>query len=233
MDLMGGRCVRLQQGDFNQRTDYSDDPVAVAKQFEAAGFQRLHMVDLDGAKAGTPHHLPVLERVCSQTKLVVDFSGGLKTVDNVESAFDAGAGLVAIGSLAVRDKTLFFSILQEFGGEKILLGVDVREGKLAIGGWLEQTNLDVFEFLAEMVSAGVEQVFCTDIGCDGLLSGPSLHLYQQLLSQFPMLHLIASGGVRSPADLADLARIGCSGAIVGKAIYENFEHLKQWHPKIN
>jgi phosphoribosylformimino-5-aminoimidazole carboxamide ribotide isomerase len=228
MDLINGHCVRLRQGDFAQRTDYAADPVAVAKQFEEAGFRRLHMVDLDGARAGKPQHLPILQKVAAETSLVIDFSGGIKTDADIQAVFGAGAAMAAIGSVAVKDKPLFFNWLQQYGPEKILLGVDVRDEKLAISGWLEQTEIGLFEFLEEMVVAGVQQVFCTDIGRDGLLTGPSTALYRRVLAQYPELRLIASGGVSKPDDLAELVVIGCTGAIVGKAIYEDFENLNVW-----
>jgi phosphoribosylformimino-5-aminoimidazole carboxamide ribotide isomerase len=230
MDLINGQCVRLRQGDFGQRTYYASDPVAVAKQFEAAGFRRLHMVDLDGARAGQPKHLHILQKVAAETALVIDFSGGIKTDGDLEAVFEAGTGLAAVGSVAVKDKSLFFSWLQKYGADKIMLGVDVREEKLAVSGWLEQTEIGLFEFLEEMTGAGVRQIFCTDIGRDGLLSGPSTALYRRVLAQFPGLDLIASGGVSSPADLLELAEIGCAGVIVGKAIYEDLGNLAKWMP---
>lgn len=228
MDLINSHCVRLRQGDFAQRTDYASDPVAVAKQFEAAGFRRLHIVDLDGARMGQPQHLHILQKVADETSLVIDFSGGIKTDADIEAVFGAGAAIAAIGSVAVKNKPLFFKWLDKYGPEKILLGVDVREEKLAISGWLEQTEIGLFEFLEEMTGAGVRKVFCTDIGHDGLLTGPSTALYRRVLEQFPILSLIASGGVSSPKDLQELAEIGCTGAIVGKAIYEDFDSLNNW-----
>lgn len=228
MDLMNDCCVRLRQGDYAQRTDYADNPVAVAKQFEAAGFRRLHMVDLDGARASNPQHLHILQKVASETSLIIDFSGGIKSDADIEAVFEAGAAMAAIGSVAVKDKPLFFNWLQKYGPEKILLGVDVRDEKLAISGWLEQTEISLFEFLEEMTKVGVRQVFCTDIGRDGLLTGPSTELYRRVLAQFPGLWLIASGGVSSPKELHELMEIGCASAIVGKAIYEDFENLEKW-----
>ncbi len=228
MDLMDGHCVRLRQGDFNQRKNYASDPLAVAKQFENAGFRRLHMVDLDGARAGTPKHLHILKKVAAETSLFIDFSGGIKTDADIENLFEAGAALAAIGSVAVKNKPLFFRWLKKYGPEKILLGVDVRDEKLAISGWTEQTDIDLFGFLGEMTGAGVRQVFCTDIGKDGLLAGPSTELYCKILQQFPDLELIASGGVSSPEELPELEKISCTGAIVGKAIYEDFSNLKNW-----
>ena len=230
MDLMGGSCVRLLRGDFSQKTEYASDPVAVARQFEAAGFQRLHMVDLDGAKAGSPVHLDVLGKVATATSLKIDFSGGIKTTQDIENVFACGASFAAIGSMAVKNKSLFLKWLLKYGSEKILLGVDVRQEKLAVSGWLEQTNISLFDFLVEMMSADITQIFCTDIAKDGLMEGPSIALYERVITQFPDLQLIASGGVRSPQDLVELNEIGCSGAIVGKAIYENMETLSIWLP---
>ena len=228
MDLINGHCVRLRQGDFSLRTDYADDPVAVAKQFESAGFRRLHMVDLDGARSGKPQHLHILQKMATETSLVIDFSGGIKTDADIEAVFEAGVAMAAIGSIAVKDKPLFFKWLEKYGPEKILLGVDVRDEKLAVSGWLEQTKIGLFEFLSEMTEGGVRQVFCTDIGRDGLMTGPSTGLYRQALALFPRLNLIASGGGSSPNNLKELAEIGCAGAIVGKAIYEDFDNLQFW-----
>lgn len=228
MDLMGGQCVRLRQGDFKKKTSYSPNPLAVAKHFEAAGFQRLHMVDLDGARSGSPRHLHVLEEVTNKTALVVDFSGGIKTEQSIQNVFNAGAGIVALGSVAVKDKDLFFNWLSRFGPEKILLGVDVRDEKLAVSGWTEQTDIGLFQFLKEMTEAGVRHIFCTDISRDGLMNGPASELYEKISSGFPRLRIIASGGVRFPEDLKELEISGCAGAIVGKAIYEDFENLSRW-----
>ncbi|MEO1262129.1 MAG: 1-(5-phosphoribosyl)-5-[(5-phosphoribosylamino)methylideneamino] imidazole-4-carboxamide isomerase [Bacteroidota bacterium] len=228
MDLMDGQCVRLRGGDFNQLTSYSTDPLEVAEKLAEAGFHRLHMVDLDGAKSGSPKHLHVLEKVAAGTSLVIDFSGGIKTDANIESVFAKGASLAAVGSIAVKNKSLFFQWLEKYGSDKILLGVDVREEKLAISGWLEQTAIGLFTFLNEMTSRGVAQIFCTDIGRDGMMSGPSVELYQKILQSFPGIKLIASGGVSHPNQLEQLQEIGCAGAIVGKAIYENFDQLDIW-----
>lgn len=228
MDLMDGQCVRLLRGDFNQKKEYASDPVEVARQFEAAGFRRLHMVDLDGARCGAPQHLFVLEKVAAATSLTIDFSGGIKTGENLESVFSAGATIAAIGSVAVKNPALFFDWQTKYGPGRLLLGVDVRQEKLAVAGWTEQTNIGLFDFLAEMTAAGISQVFCTDIDKDGLMEGPSVALYQRILHQFPDLKLIASGGVRSPQDVELLNNIGCTGAIVGKAIYEDSGALVKW-----
>ncbi len=227
MDLMDGKCVRLRQGDFAQRTDYSDDPIEVARSFQASGFRRLHVVDLDGARSGTPKHLHVLEALAKNTSFEIDFSGGIKTNQDIAAVFEKGAALAAIGSVAVKNKPLFFNWLEKYGAEKILLGVDVREEKLAVGGWSEQTSVNVFDFLQEMTEAGVSQVFCTDISKDGLLEGAAVQLYQKILKRFPALKLIASGGVRSMDDVRKLEAIGCAGVIVGKALYQGNFSLPQ------
>jgi phosphoribosylformimino-5-aminoimidazole carboxamide ribotide isomerase len=228
MDLLGGQCVRLRGGDFLQQTNYSSDPLQIAKLFEEAGFNRLHMVDLDGAKAGSPKHFDVLEKVAGNTSLVIDFSGGIKTDKDIEKAFEKGASLVAIGSVAVKNKLLFFKWLNKYGSEKIILGVDVREEKLAVSGWLEQTEINLFAFLSEMALHGVTQIFCTDIGKDGMMSGPSIELYKKIRINFPEINLIASGGISHPEQLVELNRIGCSGVIVGKAIYEDLPNVSKW-----
>lgn len=228
MDLIDGQCVRLRQGDFNQKKSYGPAPLAVARKFEKAGFKRLHMVDLDGARSGSPKHLHLLEKIARETSLMIDFSGGIKTDHSIQSVFDAGAEIVALGSVAVNNKSLFFSWLDRYGAQKILLGVDVREEKLAISGWTEQTDIELFPFLKEMQEAGVRQLFCTDISKDGLMEGPALALYDKISTHFPGLSLIASGGVRTPEDLRALQNAGCTGAIVGKAIYEDFNNIDRW-----
>jgi phosphoribosylformimino-5-aminoimidazole carboxamide ribotide isomerase len=233
MDLINGHCVRLHQGDFSQKKNYSDSPINVAKKFENAGFTRLHMVDLDGAKTGCPKHLHILEDVCLNTLLQVDFSGGIKKDSDIESVFNAGAQLAAIGSIAVKEKERFRKWLQKYSTEKILLGLDVRDEKIAIKGWTEQTNIDLFEILLEMIGLGVKSVFCTDISRDGAMKGPSLELYKKILSLHPNLTLIASGGVRAPQDIKSLESIGCSGAIVGKAIYDELDSLDKWIVNLN
>ncbi len=228
MDLMDGHCVRLREGDFEKRTNYSNDPAAIARLFEEAGFVRLHMVDLDGAKSGSPRHLQVLESVCRSTGLIIDYSGGIKTDNDILRVFDAGANMAAIGSVAVTQKDIFQKWLRQYGPDRILTGLDIRNEKLAVKGWTEQTEIGLMEHLSVLVGEGLTQIFCTDISKDGLLSGPSTKLYQEILQTFPDLHLIASGGVRSPFDIEELDKIGCSGAIVGKAIYENLDELNQW-----
>lgn len=220
IDLIDGKCVRLTHGDFDRKTVYSDDPVAMAKEFEAAGIQRLHVVDLDGAKSGRPANIDVLKKIANATELVVDFGGGVKTDDDVKRVFDAGAEFINLGSSAVKDPELFFEWLEHYGADSFILGADVRDGKLAIDGWQTETETDVIPFLAEYHARGVEQAFVTDISKDGAMQGPSFRLYREILMAVPGLELIASGGVTSVNDINDLKDIGCSGVIIGKAIYE-------------
>lgn len=226
IDIIDGKCVRLTQGDYDQKKIYNEHPLEVAKQFEDAGLQRLHLVDLDGAKAGAVKNWKVLEAIAGKTSLVVDFGGGIKKETDVRIVFDAGAVYATIGSLAVKDESMFVQWLQLFGADKFLLGADVKDEKVAIGGWLETTNIWVYDFIRKYVDHGVQQIFCTDVSKDGKLEGPSLLLYKNIISEFPQLHFIASGGVSSMKDLDDLQAIGCKGVIVGKAIYEGRINLK-------
>ena len=220
IDLIDGKCVRLTQGDYAQKTVYNNDPLEVAKQFEDAGLTRLHLVDLDGAKAGKVINGKVLESIAKHTSLIIDFGGGIKTASDLQMVFDSGAALATIGSLAVKDETLFTQWLEKYGAQKFLLGADVKNEKIAVGGWLETTDIDVIDFIRKYVEKGVSQVFCTDVSKDGKLEGPSIELYQKVIQAFPQLYFIASGGVSSVADLEALKNIGCKGAIIGKAIYE-------------
>ncbi len=231
IDLIGGKCVRLTHGDFAQKKVYSDDPVETAKAFAAAGLQRLHIVDLDGARTGTPANINVLEEIASATRAIIDFGGGIRTDADVKRVFDAGAEMVNLGSVAVEEPDTFFEWLEHYGSDSILLGADVRDGKLAIAGWQTETDISVFEFLSECWSRGVEQAFVTDITRDGALGGPSLKLYKEIKMAVPELKLIASGGVSSENDLRDLEQMGCDGAIVGKALYEgkiSFDELARY-----
>ncbi len=221
IDLMDGKCVRLTQGDFARRRTYADDPVEVARAFEDAGLTRVHIVDLDGAKSGIPANLHVLERVAKSTKLRIDYGGGIKTDDHIKWVFDAGAEFVSIGSVAVKEPELFFEWIAVYGSDSILLGADVREGMLAINGWQTETDLEIISFLRGFYARGVEQAFVTDIGKDGALRGPAVELYGEIIGEVPDLRLIASGGISSMDDICQLAKIGCSGVIVGKAIYED------------
>ena len=220
IDIIDGKCVRLTQGDYSQKTIYNESPLEVALEFENIGITRLHLVDLDGAKLGKVVNYKVLEKIASKTKLSIDFGGGIKTDDDIETVFNYGADLATIGSMAVKNKELFFSWVKKYGAEKIFLGADVKNEKIAVGGWLETTNVSIYDFIEENIEKGVKQVFCTDISKDGLLQGPSFDLYKNMLTKFPALSLTASGGVSQLIDLTELKQIGCSAAIVGKAIYE-------------
>ena len=227
IDIIDGKCVRLTQGDYEQKTIYNENPLEVAKMFEDAGLQRLHLVDLDGAKAGAVKNWKVLESIASKTKLTIDFGGGIKTSLDVDIVFQSGAALATVGSIAVKDKATFVSWLQQYGADKFLLGADVKDEKIAVGGWLETTDIWIYDFIESYVQQGVQQIFCTDVSKDGKLEGPSTELYNNIITKFPNLYFIASGGVASVEDLEILQKIGCSGAIVGKAIYENRITLKE------
>ncbi|MBL0882684.1 MAG: 1-(5-phosphoribosyl)-5-[(5-phosphoribosylamino)methylideneamino]imidazole-4-carboxamide isomerase [Chitinophagaceae bacterium] len=227
IDIIEGKCVRLTQGDYAQKTIYNENPLEVALQFQDAGLERLHLVDLDGAKAGSVKNWKVLEELTSKTKMVIDFGGGIKKEEDLQIVFDSGAAYATIGSLAVKEASKFISWLQVYGASKFLLGADVKDEKIAVGGWLETTDINILDFIEEYTAAGISQLFCTDVSKDGKLEGPSIALYEKIITQFPDLHFIASGGVSSLADLVQLKEIGCKGAIVGKAIYENRISLEE------
>lgn len=221
IDLIDGKCVRLTEGNYAQKKIYNEDPLEVAKAFEGVGLMRLHLVDLDGAKAGEVVNWKVLEKIANQTALQIDFGGGIKKEATLKTVFDTGASYATIGSLAVNNRMVFEEWIDRFGADVFMLGADVYKEKIAIAGWIEKTNMDVYEFMESYINKGIGQFFCTDIEKDGKLAGPSTVLYQKMIKQFPELHLIASGGVSNIEDLKRLRAIGCSGAIVGKAIYEN------------
>jgi phosphoribosylformimino-5-aminoimidazole carboxamide ribotide isomerase len=227
IDLIDGKCVRLTEGDYAQKKIYNEDPLEVAKAFEGIGLMRLHLVDLDGAKAGEVVNWKVLEKIANYTSLKIDFGGGIKQETTLKSVLDAGASYATIGSLAVKNRALFEEWIERFGAEVFMLGADVYEEKIAIGGWIEKTNIDVYEFIQSYINKGIGQLFCTDIQKDGKLEGPSIELYKKIILQFPSLQLIASGGVSNLQDLTSLRTIGCAAAIVGKAIYENRITLKE------
>ena len=227
IDVIDGKCVRLAQGDFARKTIYNENPLEVAKTFETAGLQRLHIVDLDGAKNGKVVNLSVLETIANNTNLTIDFGGGIKTDDSIQAVFDAGAAMASIGSVAVKDAEKFFAWLEKYGGEKILLGADVNDEKLAINGWQTATEIEILPFLLEYYAKGVVQSFVTDISKDGLLQGSSNTLYAKILQSVPDLKLIASGGVSDIEDVDELEKIGCAGVIIGKAIYEGKINLNQ------
>ena len=221
IDIIEGKCVRLTEGDYAQKKIYNEDPLEVAKAFEGIGLMRLHLVDLDGAKSGQVVNWKVLEKIANQTQLKIDFGGGIKTEAILKTVLDTGASYATIGSLAVKSPEIFQEWIARFGAKVFMLGADVLDEKIAIGGWLEKTDISVFDFMKLYMDKGVKQIFCTDIKKDGKLQGPSIDLYQKILEQFSDLRLIASGGVSSLDDLIELEEIGCSAAIVGKAIYEN------------
>lgn len=227
IDLIEGKCVRLTEGDYAQKKIYNEDPLEVAKQFEGIGLMRLHLVDLDGAKAGEVVNWKVLEKIANKTSLKIDFGGGIKTEATLKTVLDTGAAYATIGSLAVKSRATFEEWITRFGASLFMLGADVFEEKIAVGGWIEKTNIDVYDFIDSYMDKGVAQIFCTDIQKDGKLEGPSLQLYQKIITKFPTLQLIASGGVSQLKDLEDLRSIGCNAAIVGKAIYENKISLDQ------
>lgn len=227
IDLIDGKCVRLSQGDYAQKTVYNENPLEVAKMFADAGIRRLHLVDLDGAKA---HHIvnhKVLERITSGTDLVVDFGGGLKSDDDLRIAFECGASMVTGGSIAVKNPDVFSSWISKFGAEKIILGADVKDEKIAVGGWLETTELELLPFIKNYIQQGITKIICTDISKDGMLQGPALELYKKMLAAQPDMYLIASGGVSSIRDIELLHEAAVPAVITGKAIYEGRITLKE------
>ena len=231
IDIIEGQCVRLTKGDYDQKTVYRDSPAEVAKEFEEIGFKRLHVVDLDGAKSKHIVNSDVLHRITTDTQLVVDFGGGIKTDEDIEKAFAAGASMVTIGSIAVTNPDLFMGWLEKYGAERIILGADVRHGKISINGWKEDSSEDLLPFLKKYVDAGVKNVLCTEISKDGTLTGPAIELYQSMMTAYPELHLIASGGVSSIDDIKALEAAGIPAVVFGKAIYEgkiNLNELWDW-----
>jgi phosphoribosylformimino-5-aminoimidazole carboxamide ribotide isomerase len=220
IDIIDGKCVRLIHGDYSQKKIYNEHPLEVAKEFEDAGMKRLHLVDLDGAKAGAIKNWKVLEAIAGKTSLVTDFGGGIKSEKDVQIVFDSGAALATIGSIAVKDAETFSAWLTKFGADKFFLGADVKNEKITISGWTEQTEIWIYDFIENYVQKGMRQIFCTDVSKDGALEGPSTELYKNIVAKFPGLHFVASGGVSSIDDVYRLQEIGCSGVIIGKAIYE-------------
>lgn len=221
IDIMDGKAVRLEQGKYDKVSLYHNSPLEVARKFEGAGLERLHLVDLDGAKTGSVKNWKVLEELAARTSLLIDFGGGIKTEKDVQVVFNSGALLATIGSIAVKEEQEFLKWIIKFGANKFLLGADVRDEKIAINGWQETTLIPVYEFIRKYVDHGIQQIFCTDITKDGKLEGPSIDLYKSIIERFPNLNFIASGGVSSMKDLEDLRITGCHGVIIGKAIYEN------------
>jgi len=220
IDVIDGKCVRLSQGDYAQKKIYNESPLEVAKQFSDAGIRRLHLVDLDGAKAQHIVNKAVLETIATHTNLVIDFGGGLKSNEDVRIAFESGASMVTGGSIAVKQPDMFSAWIEQYGANRIILGADVHNEQIAITGWLENTNIDLIPFIEEYVKKGIHYVLCTDIAKDGMLEGASIALYQKILAHFPDLYLIASGGVSSLADIDTLNAAQLPAVVFGKAIYE-------------
>ncbi len=220
IDIIDGKCVRLSQGDYASKKVYNEDPLEVAKMFEDNGLRRLHVVDLDGAKA---HHIvnyKILDRIASHTELIIDFGGGLKSDEDIKIAFDCGARMVTGGSIAVKNPDVFNGWITRYGADRIILGADVKDKKIVVGGWLESSDCDLFSFVAAYCEKGIEKVITTDISRDGMLQGPSVELYREMLQQLPGIYLIASGGVSCIDDIVHLDEVGVHGVIFGKAIYE-------------
>jgi phosphoribosylformimino-5-aminoimidazole carboxamide ribotide isomerase len=229
IDIINGECVRLSKGDYNKKTVYSKNVLDVAKNFEDNGIQFLHLVDLDGAKQNRIINYKILEKISSQTNLTIDFGGGLKSEEDIKIAFENGAKQVTLGSIAVKNPELFLKSLEKYGSEKIILGADARKEKIAVSGWLEESKMNIYDFIKEKTESGIEYVISTDIDKDGMLEGPSFDLYEKIIGENPNIKLIASGGITSASDLEKVKSIGCEGAIIGKALYENritFNDLK-------
>jgi phosphoribosylformimino-5-aminoimidazole carboxamide ribotide isomerase len=226
IDIIDGQCVRLTKGDYAQKTVYGK-PIEMAREFECLGFERLHVVDLDGAKSKHIVNDAVLREITSETQLVVDFGGGIKTDEDLEKAFEAGAAMVTVGSIAVTEPQLFLGWLEKYGADRMILGADVRNGKVSINGWKEDSAEDLLPFLRKYVDAGVRNVLCTEISKDGTLQGPATAFYRQVMAEYPGLHLIASGGVSSIADIEALDEAGIPAVVFGKAIYEGRIDLRE------
>ena len=220
IDIIDGKCVRLTQGDYSQKKVYNEHPLEVAKTFEGAGITHLHLVDLDGARASHIVNYKVLEKIATKTSLSIDFGGGLKSDQDVHIAFESGANQITGGTVAVKNSEIFTRWIEQYGGEKIILGADVKDRKIAVQGWEETSELDLFDFVTDYQKKGIQSIICTDIAKDGMLEGAATDLYKELIDRFTDLKIIASGGVADMTDLERLTEVGCHGAIVGKAIYE-------------
>ncbi len=227
IDIIDGKCVRLTQGDYEQKKIYNEDPAEVAKEFEDAGIKRLHLVDLDGAKEKRIINHKVLEKIANSTKLIIDFGGGIQSDVDIQKAFDFGAKMITGGSIAVKNQEMFLGWLEKFGPEKIILGADAKDEMIAISGWQESTKVSVFEFIEEYLKKGIKYTISTDVAKDGLLQGPSFEMYEKMQAKFSDLKIIASGGVSEMKDLEKLNDQGVFGVIVGKAIYEGKISLKE------
>ena len=220
IDIIDGKCVRLSQGDYDTKKIYNDNPLEVAKEFEANGIQRLHVVDLDGAKSSHVINYKVLNAIAGHTSLTIDFGGGIKTDEDLVIAFENGAHMVTLGSVAVKKPELFKKWLHQYGAEKIILGADVKDNRISVSGWLEEGPQELMPFLTDYTQEGVSKVLCTDISRDGMLQGPSIELYKQVMQRFPTMHLIASGGVSGVDDIIRLDEAGIPAVVFGKALYE-------------
>lgn len=227
IDVIDGKCVRLSKGDYDTKKIYNENPLEVAKSFEAHGIKYLHLVDLDGAKSNKIINHKILEQIATQTSLKIDFGGGLKSDEDLKIAFECGANQITGGSIAVKKPDTFQNWISKYGSQKIILGADADNEKVAISGWLENSNEDLIPFIQKYYTSGIEYVICTDIAKDGMLEGPSFNLYKKILDQLPNLKLIASGGIATFDELPILAELGCEATIIGKAIYENRISLKQ------
>lgn len=232
IDIIGGKCVRLSKGDYDTKKVYNENPLEVALQFEDAGIRRLHLVDLDGAKEGRIINYKILEKIASRTNLIIDFGGGLKTSDDLRIAFECGAQMVTGGSIAVKNPDEFLSWLEKYSPDKIILGSDTKDGKIAVSGWTETAETDLFDFLDSYVQKGITKTICTDISKDGMLKGPAIELYKNILQRFPDLYLIASGGVSSMKDIDALETAGIPAVIFGKAIYEGRIRVEELSKKL-
>ena len=226
IDIIDGKCVRLSQGDYNSKKVYNENPVEVAKELEAHGIRRLHVVDLDGAVSHHVVNYRTLEQIASRTSLVIDFGGGVKSDEDLVIAFESGAQMITGGSIAVQNPERFCHWLQTYGSERIILGADVKDHKIAVNGWKDESACELFPFLKEYIHKGIEKVICTDISCDGMLAGPSIELYKEILAEYPALYLIASGGVSNIGDIEALHEAGVPAVIFGKALYEGHITLK-------
>jgi len=226
IDIIEGKCVRLSKGDYNTKIIYNENPLEVAKQFEAHGIQYLHLVDLDGAKSNTIINHKVLEQIASKTALKIDFGGGLKTDDDLRIAFESGANQITGGSIAVRNPDVFEQWILKYGANKIILGADANDKKIAVSGWQEESDLELIPFIEGYSQKGIHYVICTDIAKDGMLQGPNIALYEEILKKVPQIQLIASGGIATIDELPRLATSGCEATIIGKAIYEGRIPLK-------
>ena len=227
IDIIEGKCVRLSKGDYDTKIIYNENPLEVAKSFEAHGIEYLHLVDLDGAKSSKIVNYNILEQIATQTSLKIDFGGGLKSDDDLRIAFESGANQITGGSIAVKNRAIFEKWISEYGSEKIILGADAKDEKIAVSGWLEESNEDLVPFIQDYQSKGIQYVICTDIAKDGMLQGPSFDLYSKILAEAEGIKLIASGGISTFDELPKLAELGCEGTIIGKAIYEGRITLKQ------